>query len=441
MFPRFSPRPMNLSSRWFARAVSLFAAGLAASPSVPCRAADPSPKPIRVVNCDEKVASTKRGVCANELSEEDFRLLAPGISWFYNWHYETKDRPPMSASMEFIPMAWGDRPADLAGLQKYLEQTPKKPRVVLAINEPNLRGQAFISPEKTADLYRRVKEVADRYQIPAVGPNMSLGSADNDSIKAMDPVQNKEVTYTFMVPFLDAFLHYVGNVNVPATAFHSYGALGELKWAVGMMHEKFNRPVWVTEYAQWKTDSAEDARKYLMQATDFLERTPYVAGYAWFKERVKDNQSISLLANNASKLTPMGEAYVALPPHDDNLYYRIPGRLQAENYAASDKEEINPTGDTNGFAFMGSESPQGWLEYHLQVDAAGPYVMKFRIGGAAGKVEILQGDKVIGQLQPADQPGWQTAETSVNLMFGAQKLRVRLEKSNQAINWIEFARR
>ncbi|MBE7159384.1 MAG: hypothetical protein INR62_13295 [Rhodospirillales bacterium] len=227
-----------------------FAAALSFCLAATAPAQNPAPTAIRVVPCDQPVQSTKRGVCANQLSEADFRALAPGVSWFYNWHYESKDMPPAGVPIEFVPMAWGDRPADVAGLQAYLARTPKKPRAVLAINEPNLKDQAFIPPQQTANLYKRIKEVADRYNIPTVGPHMALGSPDNTSIKAMDAIQHKEVTHTFMVPFLEAVISYLGTTPITATAFHSYGAYGELKWAVGMMHDKFQKLVWVTEYAQ-----------------------------------------------------------------------------------------------------------------------------------------------------------------------------------------------
>ena len=418
-----------------------FAAALSLCLTASAYAQNPAPATIRVVACDQPVQSTKRGVCANQLSEADFRALAPGVSWFYNWHYESKDLPPAGVPVEFVPMAWGDRPADVAGLQAYLARTPKKPRAVLAIIEPNLRDQAFISPQQTANLYKRIKEVADRYSVPTVGPHMALGSADKDSIKAMDPVQHKEITYTFMVPFLEAVFNYLGTTPVTATAFHSYGAYGELKWAVGMMHDKFQKPVWVTEYAQWNAGGPDNALKYTMQATDLLERSPNVAGYAWFKERVDKNPAISLFTRASGELTPIGQAYVHMPVHDANVYYRLPGRLQAESYVAMDKMEIQPTKDTDGFAFMGAEEPQGWLEYNVQVDAAGPYVLRFRVGGAAGKLEILQGNTTAGQVQGGGPGGWQTVETSLNLTAGPQKLRVRCENSNQAINWIEFARK
>ncbi len=49
------------------------------------------PGKIRVVGCEEPVQSVKRGICLNKFSAEDFKAVAPGVSWYYNWHYETKD--------------------------------------------------------------------------------------------------------------------------------------------------------------------------------------------------------------------------------------------------------------------------------------------------------------------------------------------------------------
>lgn len=400
------------------------------------------PGAIRVVSCDDKVRSRKRGICMNEMSQADFAALAPGVSWYYNWHYETNFQG-LSGTLEFIPMLWGNRPEALRGLDQYLGSASHKPRVVLAINEPNLRGQSFITPRQTAELYRQTREIADRYQIPVVGPNMALGSATPDSITALDPIENKSVTYTFMVPFLKATLYYLknSNIEVPALAFHTYGAVGEMKWAVDMMHKQFNCPIWVTEYAQWKNPDSEAARKYLIETTDFLERTPYVGGYAWFKERVKDNPNISLLEPQSGKLTPMGEAYVSLPAHDDTVYYRIPGRLQAEDYVTADGAEIRPTTDTNGEYQMASNSPGATLDYNIQAIAPGFYTLSFRVAGSAGKFNVLRGGQVIGSAETPEGNEWHTVQTSIPLSAGLQKLQVRYSTSGLCLNWIEFARR
>ncbi|MGE9295149.1 MAG: glycosyl hydrolase, partial [Puniceicoccales bacterium] len=109
---------------------------------------------IRIVDCDKPVKSNKRGVCINEISDADFMALAPGISWYYTWHFNDINQAPDAAEMEFIPMVWGDRTDSRDGLRDYY--TRHEPRDVLAINELNLRGQAFIDPQTTARLFEQI---------------------------------------------------------------------------------------------------------------------------------------------------------------------------------------------------------------------------------------------------------------------------------------------
>jgi hypothetical protein len=399
--------------------------------------ADAPAATLRIVNCDEKVASSKRGICENHLDEADFRALAPGVSWYYNWHFETNDQPPSDVPMEYLPMAWGDRPESLDGLDHYLENAAKKPRVALGINEPNLKGQAYITPEATAALFKKVKAVADKYQLPVVGPNMSLGSPTDGSITAMDPIENKQVTYTFMVPFLKAFYFYLGDDAKPAAlGLHTYGNLGEMKWAVETMHKEFNCPIWVTEYAEWHAADDKEERDYLIHATDFLERTPYVAGYAWFKERVPGNKKISILADESGKLTPLGETYVNMPPHEPDIYYRIPGKLSAGKYVAMVQGDI--LANSHNDILVTSSSPGATFDYNLQVDAAGTYTLGLKCLGS-GKIEALENNKVIGS---ADVNGSdvQTVIISTPLPAGPQTLRLRFAASGTILSTIEFAK-
>jgi len=396
---------------------------------------------IRVVNCDEKVRSRKRGICMNEMSRADFAALAPGVSWYYNWDFETKYQG-LSGSMQFIPMVWGNSPEALRGLARYLESAQTKPPAILAINEPNLKGQAFISPSETADLYRRIQDVADRFHVPVVGPNMALGSEGGSSITAEDPVENKMMTYTFMVPFLKATLYYLAGTktDAPALAFHSYGNAGELKWAVEMMHKTFNRPIWVTEYAQWASPDSAAARKYMIEATDFLERTPYVAGYAWFKERVRDHPTISLLEPESGTLSPLGQVYVTLPAHDGNVYYRIPGRLQAADYVTADRAELQPATDSDGGYQMAADSPAATLIYHLQADSPGMYTLAFRTAGSAGTFLISEGNQVIKGVEAPAGNDWHTVQLSTSFSAGGHELAIHCT-AGLRLRWIEFTRR
>src|ERR1700690_4577112 len=59
----------------------------------------------QIVNCDAPVQSRKRGLGVNSLSDLDFRALAPGVSWYYNWG-ATPLAKPADVAMDFLPMAW-----------------------------------------------------------------------------------------------------------------------------------------------------------------------------------------------------------------------------------------------------------------------------------------------------------------------------------------------
>jgi hypothetical protein len=400
-------------------------------------AIDPPQPPIRIVSCDADVKSTKRGVCANKLDAADFKALSPSLSWYYSWFYEETVTPPPDAKIEFLPMVWGDDEKRITGLKNYLAKG-NRPRAVLAINEPNLKGQAFITPEKTAALYTKIKAIADQYKLPTVGPHMAIGSPTGSAIKAMDPIEHKEVTYGFMVPFLKAFFHYTdaSKTEVGGIGVHGYGAIGELKWVVEMTYKEFHRPVWVTEYAWWKAPDMDDARKFLIESTDFLENNPHVAGYAWFKERANDNPKISLLEQTPGELSPLGKAYVAMPVHEANVFYKIPGRLSAGRYVTASDMTLKPTKDAGGFLHLEAGGDGATADYNLAVNAARSYPVKIRtLGHAGGKIEFLSGTTTLGTAT-LDKDGWQEVETKLTLPAGNQTIRIKT--SLLAVNWIEF---
>jgi len=394
-----------------------------------------SAEPV-IVPCDQPVKSRKRGVCINDADAKDFMALSPGVSWYYTWHFTDSNHAPKDAKMEFLPMVWGNRPESLAGLDTYLKSN--KPSHVLAINEPNLKGQAFIDPKTTAELYQKVKSIADRHKIPVVGPHMALGSSEGDSVKAMDPIEKKETTYTFMTPFLKAFLHYTGNTEVSATAAHSYGNIGEFKWMVEMMHKEFKRPVWITEFAYWQASNEAAEMDYLIQSVDLMERLPYVEGYAWFKDRLKDHPKMSLLGSKPGALTALGNVYVNMPVHDPEVHYKLPGRLQLESYTAMNQADISLTKDSDGLLEMTVLDAKSWLDYQVFTPQAGTFEAKLRVSTSEGaKIEILSGEKVLAQFT-GTTTGWQTLAAKVPLPSGKSSLRLR-SNSAARLNWIEFS--
>jgi hypothetical protein len=220
---------------------------------------------------------------------------------------------------------------------------------------------------------------------------------------------------------------------------HAYGNAGEAKWLAKMMHKEFGLPVWITEFAFWKAGSDQEEIEYRIETVEFYERSPFVAGYAWFKERVEGNPKLSLLGKSG-ELTALGKAYVEMPVHDPEVYYRVPGRMQSESYTTAESPTLVQTNDADGFLEVRALGPTNSLDYQIAADAAGTYTLKLRAASAgSGKIEVLSGENVVATVEPKEK-GWQTFETPVTLVSGTQTLRIRPAMPVK-LNWMEFVRK
>jgi hypothetical protein len=389
---------------------------------------------IRVVPCDASVQSRKRGLCANALSAEDFKALAPGVSWYYNWG-ATPLPEPLGINLDFIPMAWNNEANFQDSIKAYLA-AGHRPRRIFANNEPNLKGQAFLTPEQSAQLLQRIRGIAAPYGIPVVSPHMAIGTATPDSITAYDPLQLKTVTYTFFEPFLDALIQYAGAPNVSETSAHSYGNSGEMTWLTNQMHSRYNRPMWITEFCEAGAKTDEEEIAYMMSCVDYLESTPWVEGYAWFKERKCFNPHGNIFAERPGALTALGAAYVAMPVHDPELYYKIPGTLQGVRYVTASGASIAPTTDASGFADMVASQPDAALSYNIQNSVAKILDVAVRVGGRAGSLDLWDGPHIIGSAKT--HGGWETVTIRVKMLDGPRNLKVVLGSAAQRLASIKF---
>lgn len=393
---------------------------------------------VRVADCDAPVQSRKRGVGVNSMSAADFTVLAPGVSWYYNWTVAPLATKPPSLPIEYVPMVWNGSAGSRETLSSYLG-AGNRPWRVLALNEPNLTTQANMTPQQCATTFGQVLSIANAYGIPVVAPQMAIGTAANQSVTAFDPIQNKTVTYTYQQPFLDAFLYYCGSTPPAGLSTHSYGGYGEITWITGTMHTAYpNEKVWLTEFADWGVQNDADVVSMLIQSVDYCERTPWIEGYAWFMSRITGDPHNSLLASASGVLTPVGQAYVQMPVHDADLYYRLPGRLQAERYVTLNNVSIAATGDADGLADMVTGAAGGSTDYNVQVNAAGTYRVDLRATGA-GTVSFYRGSELLGSANVAGGGAWSTVSTNLPLTAGAQTLHVVFSAKSQRLNWLEFS--
>jgi hypothetical protein len=407
----------------------------------------PLPPGARLVSCDQTVQSSKRGICANRLSPADFRALAPGVSWYYNWAPEPggTGSPPANVPIEFIPMVWGPGEGSIKALDRQLS-SGRRPRAVLAINEPNLVERnvaAGITPQKAVALYRQIKQVTDRHHVPLIGPQMSIGSPPNMSVTTYDPIEDKEVTYTYMVPYLNAFLHYAkkDDIQVDGLGMHPYMASAGVEGLMNLTIKTYDKPIWVTEFSNSEPPLYDIPYKLrdLVQTVDYLERTPGIAAYSYFKERNAAHRPLGLFTDKDGELNELGRAYINMPVHDPDIYYTFPGRLQAESYTTMTACTIWPTSDDNGFLHMRTEQSGATLTYQVYVETAGSYQLRLRVTGTPTQISVQPEDGVEVSMAARPPRGkWETVETTVRLKAGPQTLRLTFDAQPFGINWLEL---
>lgn len=385
----------------------------------------------------------KRGLCANKLSPEDIKALEPGVGWWYNWYHETNDGV-RGGSMLFIPMIWDEAPDRLSGAENFLRRSPKPP-MLFAINEPNLTGQANLAPQDAVEPWKKISRLAKSRGIPLIGPHMAIGAPGNEIVNGWDPIQNKRRNLSYMIDWMDAFFHYVDPATVDGIGLHAYGNIHELKWSVGELYKKYNKPVWMTEFAWWDAKDVADEAAYMIEALDFLERSPQVAGYAWFKERMgRGPTKLNLLVEGKpGELTKLGKIYVNFPTHDPKFFAKVPGRIEAE--ADTTMSGVKPalTTDPGGKFEVGDIDAGDWMDYQIDVAAAGRYRLDLRHqGGNAVDMKVLCDGREVGAVKgPGASGEWKTTGAEITLPAGRHTLRLQAVGGGYALNWLELTRR
>ncbi len=254
--------------------------------------------------------SAKRGVAYDLANPADLAVLAPGVSWWYDWSLRPNAGVPADFrsryGMDFLPMLWNGN-FDTAEVEAYLIARPEIKHLLL-LNEPNLTDQANLTPLQAAQLWPRYEAVADRTGVKLVGPAITWGTMPGFG----DPVV-----------WLDAFYaaYRVANGNrdprIDYLAFHwyDYGLDAQLDRLA-----KYGKSFWVTEFANWHsqpdgaqidTVAKQKAQMTAMVAT--CESRSDVFRYAWFTGRWNNDVHHTSLLGATGELTELGRHYISLP--------------------------------------------------------------------------------------------------------------------------------
>lgn len=241
----------------------------------------------------------KRGVAYNAMSPNDWRAASPNTVWFYSWSGQAQPQAiaaDTNAMLHYVPMVWGQ--SQLAAMSP--GNLPAS-GYLLGFNEPNFNSQANLTPTAAAGLWPKIETLAKAQNMNIVAPavNYCGGGCTNTS------------------PFdwLDQFFASCTDCRVDAVAIHVYMCdPNDVRAYVKQFETRYNKPLWVTEFACLDTASPTAAQQlsYMKAVVPIFEADPLIQRYAWFTGRDPSQPAVDLLRADGV-LTPLGQAYVDLP--------------------------------------------------------------------------------------------------------------------------------
>ena len=262
--------------------------------------------------------SPKRGLAYDLPNASDLSALSPGVSWWYNWGATSNSGVPgnyvSTYGMDFYPMLWNGS-FNKASVESFIYAHPEI-KYLLVLNEPNVSGQAtcgasgaaYCEPADAAALWPQYEAIAKDTGVQIVGPQITFGT---------DPNYGNPETW------MDAFYKAYEGANggrqprIDFLGFHwyDYGLDAQLTSLA-----KYNKPIWVTEFANWHSQNdgaqidtlAKRETQMTSMVTD-LEGRGDVYRYSWFTGRVSPDPHFDSLLAGTGVLTALGQQYITMP--------------------------------------------------------------------------------------------------------------------------------
>jgi len=298
-----------------------------------------------------------------------------------------------------------------------------------------------MTPTQAAKAWPALQKIAQKHNLKIVGPAVNYCSTAGS-------VYENGTYYTNPFKYLDDFFALCDTCRIDYIGLHWYGA-GNSIMSYIKDARKYKKPIWVTEFASWDYSSpvqnVAEQIKYLAGTTNFLERDPDVYRYSWFIGRRQTGQTtypyIDLYGADGM-LTELGKMYMDIPVYDPNMKFKIPGRIEMEEYYLMSGLFSEPTSDVNGFLNIGWTDVNDWAEYKISVEKSGTYNLNARIAGTGqGAMQFLIDGVVKALVKTTNTGGWQSWKTvteKIELEAGDHILKMLVRAAGFNINWIEI---
>jgi hypothetical protein len=178
-------------------------------------------------------------------------------------------------------------------------------RTILGFNEPDFASQSNMTVAQALTLWPQLQATGRRLGSPAVATGAATPGGWLDQF--MSGARQRGLRVDFIT------LHWYGSDFSPA-------AVGQLESYVKAVHDRYQMPIWVTEFALIKFTSsgsvyptAAQQVAFVQGATAMLNGLSYVERYAWFALPTSDHGDATGLYRNGTTPTPVGVAYRAVP--------------------------------------------------------------------------------------------------------------------------------
>jgi hypothetical protein len=279
--------------------VTAAAAGSLATASASHAAAVPSPSHVTAA-VKSSASRLRKGVATWPFTGAKKALAASRAGWYYNWA-AAPDGIGTPAGVQYVPMIWG--PAYVT--PSFLGTVKRESDVLLGFNEPDMGGQANMSPDQALSLWPRLMATGMTLGSPAVASGADAPGGWLDQFMA--GVRARHYRVNFLT------LHWYGG------DFRTAAAVPELKSYIQAVYARYHLKIWLTEFALigfqgggavYPTQKQQAA--FLAAATKMLDGLSYVKRYAWFGLVTSSGGSTTGLYNAKSlTVTPVGRAFEA----------------------------------------------------------------------------------------------------------------------------------
>lgn len=268
------------------------------SPSKKAAKKTASPKATRQAPAVRVASSAKKGVGVWTFPGVGKALTASGASWYYTWSAGHRDiaSPP---SGHFVPMIWGPASVTPDALAQAKAQGP----YLLGFNEPDMAQQSNMSVEQALTLWPRLMDAGRILGSPAVATNGATPGGWLDRFMSGAKAKGHRVDFIT--------LHWYGG------DFRTAAAVTQLTSYLEAVHQRYHKPIWLTEYALidfshgTRFPTPDQQAAFVTASTKALEALPYVQRYAWFGLGADPARPGSGLFTDGTHTTPAGRAFQA----------------------------------------------------------------------------------------------------------------------------------